>query len=501
MTEAQARKLFLYLLAGTLAIKLILAAALPITGDEAYFVLWGRYPALGYYDHPPMIGWLLTLMLALGNSAFVVRLPAILLSTVIGIIIYRMLRASDRRRALMVSSLWLLFPLNVVNVLITNDTPLILFSFLSGAAFHAAVRSGRYRFYAAAGIALGLAFLSKYFAVLLGLSYLIFVAMQRRRALWAGMGIVILCALPFGLINLYWNYTHCWDNILFNLFNRTAGTHLSAVHVLTYLATLLYVATPPVLWYLARGRARLSRETAGEPAERLYVYLLAVPLLLFLLLSVKKEIGLHWLLAFLPFLPFVLFRGLDDRQLMRSIRFMAGFAVLHLLVVGAVLVSPLEAWRHAGFYHSMVLGKRTDQILKKLEPQLTGFQLATDSYAKSAVLGFHLHRNVMVFGTGSVHGRQDDILTDFRKLSGRNILIFTKTPERRDDYSRYFESTRITKLDQNGATFYLIFGYNFDYPRYRDTVLTAIRDSYYHVPAWLPVGDCYFYDKYFGRQP
>jgi len=36
-----------------------LSAAVPFTGDEAYFTYWGVYADLGYYDHPPMIGWLL----------------------------------------------------------------------------------------------------------------------------------------------------------------------------------------------------------------------------------------------------------------------------------------------------------------------------------------------------------------------------------------------------------------------------------------------------------
>ena len=51
----------LFLLIGlSLAIKLIMAHVLPITGDEAYFILWGKHPDYGFYDHPPMVGWWLT---------------------------------------------------------------------------------------------------------------------------------------------------------------------------------------------------------------------------------------------------------------------------------------------------------------------------------------------------------------------------------------------------------------------------------------------------------
>ena len=45
----------------TLLVKLVLAAVFPLTEDEAYFTMWGEHPALGYSEHPPMIGWWLYL--------------------------------------------------------------------------------------------------------------------------------------------------------------------------------------------------------------------------------------------------------------------------------------------------------------------------------------------------------------------------------------------------------------------------------------------------------
>ena len=50
----------------TLAIKFYLAWLIPLSGDEAYFVVWAHHPDFGYYDHPPMAGWFLQLMLFLG---------------------------------------------------------------------------------------------------------------------------------------------------------------------------------------------------------------------------------------------------------------------------------------------------------------------------------------------------------------------------------------------------------------------------------------------------
>src|SRR3972149_9687553 len=79
-TNSPGARARLFLLAALiLAFKLWLAAVFPFTGDEAYFTLWGAAPDLGYYDHPPMIGWLLALLLRLSWAEWVLRVPVVLL--------------------------------------------------------------------------------------------------------------------------------------------------------------------------------------------------------------------------------------------------------------------------------------------------------------------------------------------------------------------------------------------------------------------------------------
>jgi hypothetical protein len=37
------------------ALRLVAAAVTPITFDEAYYWMWSKHLAGGYYDHPPMV--------------------------------------------------------------------------------------------------------------------------------------------------------------------------------------------------------------------------------------------------------------------------------------------------------------------------------------------------------------------------------------------------------------------------------------------------------------
>src|ERR1017187_8187539 len=118
MTSLPLRSSFKFVLLLTLAIKFILAWILPMSGDEAYFIVWAHHPDFGYYDHPPMVGWLLQLLLYLGSSEVLLRLPAILLSTLLGIGIYQLFKPYDEAKAALVAILYLVSPLNILNVLV-----------------------------------------------------------------------------------------------------------------------------------------------------------------------------------------------------------------------------------------------------------------------------------------------------------------------------------------------------------------------------------------------
>ena len=82
------RQAFWALLTISVLIKLGVALAVPMTGDEAYFVVWGKALDYGYYDHPPMVGWWLAGLLQVSDAVWWLRLPTIITTTIIGVAIY-----------------------------------------------------------------------------------------------------------------------------------------------------------------------------------------------------------------------------------------------------------------------------------------------------------------------------------------------------------------------------------------------------------------------------
>jgi len=191
----------------SLALRLWIAVVFPITGDEAFFYWWGVYKDWGYYDHPPMVGWLIALMRdVFGDSLWAIRLPAVLLPLVTGAVLgWALLPVAGPRAGWAVLFFWLA-PINWLNVLITTDTPLMFWSMLSVAFMLRAERRPRLDaaargLYALSGVFLGCAFLSKYFSVVLGLTYLVYFSLYRRER-WQGLALVVLCALPGPAINI-----------------------------------------------------------------------------------------------------------------------------------------------------------------------------------------------------------------------------------------------------------------------------------------------------------
>jgi hypothetical protein len=445
-----------------------------------------------------MIGWLLFLLLKFSNAEWALRLPVTLMPFALAAGIYVVLRRADETKAALAALAFMLLPANVWGVFITTDTPLIFFCFASAFAFWLGVVRKAPRWQALAGVFLGLAFLSKYFAVLLGLAYVAYVALSPRgRRDWRGLALVVLCSLPFAAVNLWWNYEHCWANLMFNLYNRHETAGWSWKTPLIYVVSVLYLLSPVALWQLAKER-RTVAASLGEPATRFFVVLFALPFGFFAVLSAVKLIGLHWMLAFVPFFFIAAGWFLSREQLRRSVLYLGTFSALHVAAIVAAAMLPLDTWKSTRFYHGIVYHVRMPEILRELKPYAEEFDFATDGYSMSAVASFHARRHVAVFGAASSHARHDDILTDFRRLDGKNILVLRKDAPGDADYGPYFRSVEYKEFTLSGATFHLVLGRGFDFAVYRERVLKSVRERFYAIPWYLPQGHCYFCERYFG---
>jgi dolichyl-phosphate-mannose-protein mannosyltransferase len=445
-----------------------------------------------------MVGWLLYLMHRISGAPWLLRLPVTLLPFALAAGVYLVLRRADETRAALAALAFMLLPANVWGVLITTDTPLIFFSFASVLAFWRGLVGKEPAWQALAGVFLGLAFLSKYFAVLLGLGYVVYTVFSPRgQRDWRALALVVLCSLPFAAVNLWWNYEHCWANLMFNAYNRHQAAGWSWKTPFLYAVSVLYLLSPVALWQLARDRGSVLA-ALGDPGTRFFAWMFAFPFGFFAALSLVKQIGLHWMLGFVPFFFVLAGWMLSREQLRRSVVYLGSFSALHVAAIAVVAALPLETWKNTRIYDGVVYHVRIADILRELKPYEGQFELAADGYSPAATASYYSGRYFFVFGQGSSYARHDDILTDFRPLDGKDILILRKDPPEDPDYRPYFRSVQYEEFTLSGATFHLVLGRGFDFAAYREGVLKPVRDRLYAIPGYLPQGHCYFCERYFG---
>lgn len=489
---------FVSIFIGVTLFRIWFATALPITGDEAYFIEWGRQPDWGFYDHPPMVGWWLSALLYISEKSWWLRLPQLLQPTLVAcMLLYtlsKITKGEVQEKSNILMMLVLLQPTNLLNVLITTDTPLVYFSVASGLAWLLAENDKQRRlWYWICGVALSGAVLSKFFAVLIGAAFFYDTVRHPQKDKLVGFGIVCLCCIPSLALLFYWNSHHCWTNYLFNFVNRHSpeNSHLNILTPALYILVLFYAYTPPVLLSFVKSwRRPIQNANIGYSLT----YLTFLPLIFFGILSFIKKIGLHWIFAFIPFGLLYLTLKTSLENLRRIKVFFIGFALIQMLAVITISRMPLETWRSLSCYPSIVLEFAYKDILKHVAENEV---LTTASYSKSAVLTHYAQQYVPVFGMGSSHARQDDIFTDWRALNGGNISVLLANKPARDDYLPYFNRIKVESFMVRGFPFWLMHGEGFRAKSYQRLILEEVKNRYYILPTWLPTFQCYFCTRYF----
>ena len=145
--------------------------------DEVYYVNYALFPDWSYFDHPPMVGWMIwltTLMQKLVLSPFFVRLGALIIGTLNLWIVYRIGYLLKDRWVGNVSALLLsssFYSSIIVGTFVLPDTPLSIFWLLAVYFFLTFIKSKNTNISALLlfGLFVGFAALSKYFAIFLWL--------------------------------------------------------------------------------------------------------------------------------------------------------------------------------------------------------------------------------------------------------------------------------------------------------------------------------------------
>jgi hypothetical protein len=290
-----------------LTLRLLAAAWTPLTFDEAYYWIWSKHLAGGYYDHPPMVALVIRAgTLIAGDTELGVRLVSILLALPMSFAVFRsaaLLFGGMRVAATATMLLNVTLMASVGTTIITPDSPL-LFAASFVLFFLAKLReTDRGVWWLAVGAAVGFGLLSKYTALFFGpaiLIWLVVVPKQRRWLLspWPYLGAIIAAAMFVPVI--LWNAEHQWVSFIKQI-GRARIEDFNPTFIAELVPIQFVFATPLVAILGAMGLYALCTRKAGAiSASVLIDVMFWVITLYFVWHSLHARVEANWLAPVYP---------------------------------------------------------------------------------------------------------------------------------------------------------------------------------------------------------
>jgi 4-amino-4-deoxy-L-arabinose transferase-like glycosyltransferase len=155
----------------TAVLRLLVIGKIGLSGDEAHYWTYTQYLDLSYFDHPPLIAYIIKIFtLMFGDTEFAVRLPTVLIFFVTSWLVFLLAKKMFGEKV----AFWSVALLNVTPVfsflgavMTIPDAPLAFFWIVFVYLFWKIVDGGRGWYWYPMGLVLGLGLLSKYNAILL----------------------------------------------------------------------------------------------------------------------------------------------------------------------------------------------------------------------------------------------------------------------------------------------------------------------------------------------
>ena len=407
-----------------LCLRLVTAFLIELTPQEAYYWNYAVHPALSYFDHPPMVAWVIGAgNLLLGKNELGVRIGGFLLTLSSTWLLYALGKLwFSQKVGLWAALLFQLLPLFFVyGVLITPDVPLTFFWLLTLYLFSIAIREDQKWPWYPAGAALGLCMLSKYTGAFLVPSAFLFLILQRRYRQWLLRKepyLALIIALIVFAPVIVWNLQHDWTSFVFQVSERLSEETSHPLRQLGEFLLMQLGATSPMLLVglLLSSAIPVSLGMKDRRVKWRICFLFSTPLLVFFLFySTRSSVKANWtlpgylsllILAYLAYRYLRFNSGPRTRTVARYF-LLVWFYALPITYIAAVYHSTVTIPRIT--VHHWTTGWK--ELGKVVEREATDFEaksgrkvfiLGMDTHYLAAALSFYTDGTQKVFSRNLV---------------------------------------------------------------------------------------------------
>ena len=426
-------------------LNLIQARLTPLDNDEAYYWMYSKYLAWGYFDHPPMIALMIKSGYLFFHNELGVRIFAVL-SQLLALSVIWVLTDKEKRgekqNILFFFCLVVILPIcNIFGFIATPDVPLILFSTIFLLSYKRFLVKDSWQITFLMGISMAALLYSKYHSVLL---IMLIVLSNLRLLKNFRFYLAAFLALFLFFPHLLWQYSHGFPSFKYHLIDRVSSFNPS--HVPEYLLSQFFFQNPFILciliWIMIKVRSK-------DLFEKALYYIIIGFFTFFFISSFRYRVEPQWnALIMVPMLILV-FNNLDYRPWLRSyIKWIAIVIfplILFMRLASAIDFLPVSLLKKE--FHDKKQWVKDISVLAGNRPVVF-----TNSYQRPSVYTFYTGKFAYELNNLAYRKTEYDIWDFEEKVHGKEVL-----------YVPHFLTESITQnftkqvLSNGDTTYYTIY--------------------------------------------
>lgn len=445
-------------------VRLLLISWLELAPDESYYWYWAKHLDWSYYDHPPMIAYIMALFTGLiGDNEFSVRIGGLLLSLLMILLLYRSCRRlipddpTAPWNVIFIANITLLFSAGCL--IQTPDTPLLFFWAAAVYCGIELITDPSPRWWYLWGAALGLGLLSKYTMILIVPCQFAFLLLSSNHRHWLFRKepyLALLIGMALFSPVIIWNAQYDWVSFAFHLHRGFEPSQKFALlKLMEYLGGQAGIVTPLLFFIFVFYSVKALRMVRRFYApEYLYLLLLSWPVIVFFgYTSMHGAVAQpNWpapaYMAGLLLLALIYSRYFRERKAHRIFLIVAAsLALLANVLIHAHLVSPFlpvspQIDTTQQFHGWRALGQTVNRQIQD-NPHPTGYFLLADR--GTTVAGALFYTGKSYIGIDFSRPERYMFLRRLTELKGKNAILLLHHVNESDlqPYRPYFRELQM----------------------------------------------------------
>jgi len=339
------RKIFVALLIIWFLVNIAQALLTEIISDEAYYSLYGKFLAWGYFDHPPMVALIIKLSSILFNGNLGVRFMTVFLQLGTLLLTWKVIDDKHKNEQsnvlyfFLISASMTMF--SAYGFITTPDAPLLFFTALFLFGYKGFLKDEKWETVIILSISMAGLVYSKYQAVMvLGLVVLSNLRILKSWRFWiAGLSAIIIL-YP----HIAWQITNDFPSFRFHLIDRSEG--FKWVYFFEYLPNQMVVFNPFILGAVIYI---LIKYKPTDLFIRALYFLIVGFIGFFWITSVRGHVEPHWTVACsTPVIILLISNIKNDNGLSKYIKYLIAPSFILILLTRILLLTNLPLMDRLG---------------------------------------------------------------------------------------------------------------------------------------------------------